>query len=813
MRAPVSWIREFADLPAEVSAREVADRLIGVGLEVETVSELGSAVTGPLVIGRVETVEELTEFKKPIRFCQVDVGDHLQGIICGATNFGPGDTVVVALPGTVLPGGFEITARRTYGRISDGMICSGRELGINDEYDGILVLAAGTPGQDARPALGLDDAVLDIAVTPDRGYCLSIRGIAREAALAFGVAFADPAGLVPDLPVDGPTHSVDPQFGVDRFTTRTIFDVDPSAPTPDYMALRLHQCGMRPVSLAVDITNYVMLELGQPLHAFDADKLAGPIRIRRPEAGEKLATLDHVVRDLDGEDVVLADDTGPVGLAGTMGGLTTEIDAASTQVVLEAAHFDAPKIAAMSRRHRLSSEASRRFERGVDHDLAVVASNRAAVLFVELAGARLGGLLDWDRRPPATTIPLDVDLSGRVVGTPIDEGQVRTILADVGCELDGTGLRPPSWRPDLLGPIDLVEEVARVVGYDTIPSRGPALGTGVGLTSAQRLERRLRRRPAELGLVEVLCYPFVGAAELDALGVPADDPRRVLVTLANPLSDEQPHMRTTVLPGLLATARRNVGRGGEAVRIYEYGQVFRDVAEVSAPVAEAGVRPSEAQIVAMLEGLPRQPEHLGAVLGGDWSGAGWWGGGRPVDWSDAVRISLAVANCVGVRLTIEQAALAPWHPGRCAALSVNGTEIGHAGELHPQVVASFGLPARACALELDLSALTAAARPVPEAPRVWPFPVAKEDLALVVDDEVPAERIAEALRVGGGELLEQVRLFDVYRGQQIPDGKKSLAFSLRLRAPDRTLSEADIEDVRQRVLDAAREVGAALRGA
>jgi phenylalanyl-tRNA synthetase beta chain len=810
MRAPLSWIKEYAALPAEVTGRDLAEKLIGIGLEVETVDEI--SISGPLLVGRVLEIEELTEFKKPIRYCQVDLGDKVNGIICGATNFAVGDLVPVALPGSVLPGGFEISARKTYGHVSDGMICSGRELGINDEYDGILVLTEGEVGQEAGPVLGLDDAVLDIAVTPDRGYCLSIRGIAREAALAYGVDFTDPVSLVPDLPADGPVREVDLQYGADRFTTRVLTDVDPDAPSPAYMVRRLNQCGMRPVSLAVDITNYVMLELGQPLHAFDGGKLAGPIRIRRPQDGEELETLDHVERELDPADVVIADDSGAVALAGVMGGLTTEIDDASTNVVLEAAHFQPALVAATSRRHKLSSEASRRFERGIDSDVALAASNRAAQLFAELAGATIGGLVDVDQRGTVASIGMSMDMPSRIVGVEVPEPEVRSILSGIGCTVDGDAVTPPTWRPDLTAAIDLVEEVARVVGYEKIPSRGPAMGTGVGLSEGDRLRRQLRRRPAELGLTEVLSYPFVGESEWDQLGLPADDPRRVAVRLANPLSDEQPLMRTSLLPGLLAGARRNVGRGAESVHIYEYGQVFRDVEAVNAPVAAAGSRPSDEVLEAMLSGLPRQPEHLAFVLCGDWSQSGWWGAGRPVDWSDAIRLARLVARTVGVDLEVAQDAHEPWHPGRCARLSVGDRLIGHAGELHPDVVSGFGLPARTCAAEIDLTALVDAASPVAPAPRVSTFPVAKEDVALVVDADLAAESVRVALREGGGDLLESVRLFDVYSGPQVPDGKKSLAFALRMRADDRTLTDEDIAAVRDGALAAAGELGATLRG-
>jgi phenylalanyl-tRNA synthetase beta chain len=430
----------------------------------------------------------------------------------------------------------------------------------------------------------------------------------------------------------------------------------------------------------------------------------------------------------------------------------------------------------------------------------------------DLAGARVRGLLDIDRRAPRTPIALAVDLPGRVVGVEIPADRVTSILGEVGCTVADGVVTPPSWRPDLTEPIDLVEEVARVVGYSTIPSRGPAMGPGTGLRGPQRLRREVRRRPAELGCVEVLSYPFVGEAELDVLALPADDPRRISVRLANPLRDEQPLMRTSLLPGLLATARRNVGRGADSGQLYEYGQVFRDVAEVSAPVAPAGVRPSDDVLDEMLSALPRQPEHLAVVLWGDWSQGGWWGAGRPVDWSDPIRLVRAVAAGVGAEVTVSADHHAPWHPGRCAQLSIGDRLLGHAGELHPDVVAAYGLPARACAAEVDLEVLLGAAREVAAAPRVLALPVAKEDVALVVDEAVTAEQLRAALAAGGGDLLESVRLFDVYSGPQVPDGKKSLAFSLRMRAADRTLTDDDITGVREAALAAAAGLGAVLRG-
>ncbi|MDP2014806.1 MAG: phenylalanine--tRNA ligase subunit beta, partial [Actinomycetota bacterium] len=444
MRAPVSWLREFVEIPADQTGRAIAEHLINAGLEVETVDVVGLGVDGPVVVGQVLSVEELTEFKKPIRWCQVDVGSEhgaVRGIICGARNFHAGDHVVVALPGTVLPGGFAIAQRETYGKISDGMICSARELGLGDDHDGIIILEPGTVvGSDAKPILGVGEEILDIAVTPDRGYALSIRGLARELAIAYGVAFADPGLALAQLPapVAGgkPIEcGSDDETSCGLFTLRTIAGFNPKASSPLWMQRRLLDCGMRPVSLAVDVTNYVMLELGQPLHAFDADKLRGSVRAGHVPAGTKLETLDHVERTLAADDLVILDDRGAIGLAGTMGGFATEIDQNTTTIALEAAHFAHGDVARMARRHKLSSEASRRFERGVDRVLAPYASARAAALLLEFGGGSYLGMTAVEAPHRPVVISLSVDEPSLVAGMPIAAGTVITLLQSVGCEV------------------------------------------------------------------------------------------------------------------------------------------------------------------------------------------------------------------------------------------------------------------------------------------------------------------------------------------------------------------------------------------
>lgn len=828
MRAPLSWLREYVDLPAAVTGRELAARLIDAGLEVETVDRAGADITGPLVVGEVLAIEELTGFKKPIRYCQVDVGQangtgEPQNIVCGAVNFAVGDRVVVILPGGVLPGGFQIGARKTYGRLSEGMICSVSELGIGEDHDGILVLPPDAEiGADAVELLGLRDDVLDIAITPDRSYCLSIRGIAREAATAYGVAFTDPAAV--ELPAEAdasgevhPASIADPS-ACDRFVLREVRGFDPAAQTPLWMRIRLHRAGMRPVSLAVDVTNYLMLELGQPLHAFDRAKLTGPIVVRRAEAGESLETLDHVKRALDPEDILITDASGPISMAGTMGGLATEIDGASTDMVVEAAHFDDIGTARMSRRHRLHSEASYRFERGVDRELPLYASYRAARMLAELGGAEIvAGVTHAQAPAEPVAIAMPAGHPDRVAGVAYGRDTVVRRLEQVGCAVEGgetLTVTPPSWRPDLTDPNDLAEEVIRLEGYENIPARAPRPVAGRGLTVEQRTRRRVGRALAGAGYVEVLSFPFASERDWDDLQLPADDPRRTALRLANPLSEDEPLLRTTLLPGLLRALARNLGRGFGDVGLYELGLVFRprEGAPAKAPRLRVDRGPTPEEIASVDAALPDQPLRVAVVLSGEREPSGWWGPGRPGIWADAIETARTVAREVGVELTVRADRHEPWHPGRCAALYAGDTLVGHAGELHPRVIKAYGLPARTCAMELEMRRLGEPR--LPRSPKVSTYPVATQDVALVVGADVPAGEVEGALREGAGDLLESIRLFDLYTGEQVGEGRKSLAYTLRFRAPDRTLTAEEASAARDAaVAVAADRTGATLRGA
>lgn len=846
MRVPATWLRQHLDGGDDLTPEEMADAFVRIGIEVDHFGPLAD-VTGPLVVGRVVEIEELTGQKKPMRFCMVEVAepddDHLhgkstasgdevaagiamrtKGIICGATNFVEGDLVVVALPGAVLPGGFTIISRKSYGRLSDGMICSARELGVGDDHAGILVLPTGLAGagDDAIELLGLHEPVLELGITPDRGYCFSIRGLARELTCAFNLQLRDP--LVSDVPVaDGDLIGVtieDP-VGCRRFVLRRVTGLDATAPTPWFIRRRLMVAGIRSISLAVDVTNYVMLETGQPMHAFDTPSLRGAITVRRAKAGEKLSTLDDVERELDPDDMVVCDESGPISLAGVMGGASTEIRKDSTDILLEAANWDPASIARAVRRHKLPSEASKRFEREVDPELPPAALERAARLLREHGeGTILPGRTDEGVLEPRELILMPIALPDRVAGVPYETGVTARRLQQIGCHVEvvtgddgvpSVKATPPSWRPDLVQQADLVEEVLRLEGYDSIPSVLPKAPAGRGSTLSQRRRRTVSRALAEAGYVEVLPFPFASKSIWDAFGLADDDVRRRTVSLVNPMESERSELATTLLPGLLDSLTRNVSRGMRDVALFHIGQVVQPKAQ-QIPVPEIGAdgRPADAEIASLEASLPQQPVHVGVVLAGNRQRAGWWGSGEPAGWADAVQAAHTVAEAAGVTLRVVAWELMPWHPGRCAQLRIGDWPVGHAGELHPKVVDALGLPKHTCAMELDLDALPLVERR--PAPHVSPYPPVLLDVALVVDTTVPAADVAEALRTGGGALLEDLHLFDVFTGEQIGEGKRSLAYSLRFRAPDRTLTVEEAAGARDAAItSAADRHGATLR--
>jgi len=830
MRVPYSWLREVVAAGApgwDVAPGDLEQTLVRIGHEVEEVITLGP-VDGPLRVGRVAAIEELTGFKKPIRACLVDVGDDQEHeIVCGASNFVVGDLVVVALPGTRLPGGFAITARKTYGRNSDGMICSAAELGLGADHSGILVLPPGTaqPGADGAGVLDLDDVAFHLAITPDRGYCMSVRGLAREIACAYDLNFVDPASnqVVPQLPVDGPAWplTVQAETGVRRFALRPVTGIDPAAVSPWWLQRRLLLCGIRPTSPAVDATNYVMLELGHPMHAHDRNRITGGLGVRFARPGETVVTLDDIERRLDPADVLIVDEVATAAIGGVMGAASTEVRADSTDVLLEAAVWDAAAVSRTQRRLHLPSEAARRYERAVDPAISVAALDRCATLLADIAGGAVSPTLtDWRGDPPhddwsLPRIRIAVDLPDRVAGVAYAPGTTARRLTQIGAVVaendDILMVTPPSWRPDLLQPADLVEEVMRLEGLEVIPSVLPSAPAGRGLTAVQKRRRAIGKALAQSGYVEILPTPFLPAGVFDLWGLPADDPRRTTTQLLNPLEADRPQLATTLLPALLEALGRNVSRGLVDVALFALAQVVQPTEQTrGVGLIPVDRRPTDAEIAMLDASLPRQPQHVAAVLAGLREPRGPWGPGRRVEAADAFEAVRIIARASGVDVNLRAAQYLPWHPGRCAEVLVGQTPVGYAGQLHPGVVERSSLPKGTCAIELNLDAIpTVEALP---APRVSPFPAVFQDVSLVVSADVPARAVEDAVREGAGELLEDIQLFDVFTGPQIGEDRKSLTFALRFRAPDRTLTEDDATAARDAAVRCAAErAGAVLR--
>ena len=838
MRVPLSWLAEYVDVLGDATPESVMAELVKVGLEEE--GSHGFDVTGPVVVGEVlEFVEEPQTNGKTIRWCQVrvapaeqkaaDGGADVRGIVCGASNFEVGDKVVVCLPGAILPGDFKIAARSTYGHISDGMMASARELNLSDDHAGIIRLRQmgldPKVGVDALELLNLNEQAAEVNVTPDRGYCFSIRGIAREYAHATGGEFRDPIGNAhPELGT-GFNLKIDDQapirgrIGSNRFVIRSVKGLNANRPTPPWMIARLKLSGMRSISLIVDITNYVMLELGQPLHAYDADKLQGGITVRRAQAGETIKTLDGQVRKLHAEDLVIADDAGAIGIAGVMGGERTEVSSTTTNVYIEAANFDPISIARSARRHKLPSEASKRFERGVDYNVAEFAAARAVQLLeVQALGAAdsLGADFRAHHEPAAIWLP--ENFASELVGVDYSAEESVSILNQIGCVVatvdGGFEVIAPSWRPDLTHKTDLVEEIARIGGYHRIPSRLPVAPPGRGLTAKQKNRRAVINALAGSGHVEVLTYPFVSAAQNQIF-----TPKPIAtVKLANPLQGDANEMRVSILPGLIDAAKRNLSRGLTDLAIFEEGSVFLPAKKVGAnpelPVGNA--RPSDAELKQLLETIPAQPHHVAGLFTGNRIAQQVGVRSVEANYTDAIHAARVIAKSVGLSLQVRQASAVGYHPGRTAELFVEASgrhiSIGFAGELDPKLAVASDLPRRVGVFDINLDVLFAAAPAVIQAEPLLVMPAATQDLSLVVKIEVPAAELLSVIREGAGELLERVVLVDDYRGQNVEAGHKSLTFALRFRAEDRTLTQVEASEARDRAVALANaKFGATLR--
>lgn len=838
MRVPLSWLAEYVDLPGDATPDSVMAELVKVGLEEE--GSHSFEVSGPVVVGEVlEFVEEPQTNGKTIRWCQIrvaaagqkaaDGGDDVRGIVCGASNFEVGDKVVVCLPGAVLPGDFKIAARSTYGHISDGMMASARELNLSEDHAGIIRLhELGLDpkiGTDALELLQLTEEAAEVNVTPDRGYCFSIRGIAREYSHATGAEFRDPIGNAHPESTSGFNLKIEDQSpvrgrqGCHRFVLRSVKNVDTKRPTPPWMVARLKLAGMRSISLIVDITNYVMLELGQPLHAYDADKLQGGITVRRAHAGETIKTLDGQERKLHSEDLVIADEAGAIGIAGVMGGERTEVSDTTVNVMIEAANFDPISIARSARRHKLPSEASKRYERGVDNNVAEYAAARVVQLLeVQALGTSEPFGADFREHYEATPIWLPVNFATELVGVEYSAQETVSILNQIGCVVatvdGGYEVIAPSWRPDLTHKTDLVEEIARIGGYERIPSRLPVAPPGRGLNTKQKNRRAVVNALAGSGHVEVLTYPFVSDRQNQMFAATTI----ATVKLANPLQGDADEMRVSILPGLIDAAKRNLSRGLTDLAIFEEGSVFLPAASVgaNADLPVGNQRPSEAQLAILNGTVPAQPHHVAGLFTGNRISQQVATRSVEAGYADAIHAARVLAKAVGVVIELRQATPAGFHPGRTAEIiaNLNGQQIviGVAGELDPTLTASQDLPRRVGAFEINLELLFSTAPAVIQAGLVLTMPAATQDLSLVVESHVPAASLLSAIREGAAELLERVVLVDDYRGSNVAEGYKSLTFALRFRAADRTLTQVEASEARDKAVELAHQrFGATIR--
>ena len=828
MRTPLSWLRDFTPIPTDAPVDELVAALNQLGLEVEGVEVQGQGVEG-VVAARVLGVAPHPNADR-LTLVEVDTGAGASArVVCGATNVAAGDVVPYAAPGAAIPG-LLLERRRIRGEESAGMLCSARELGLGDDHEGILHLDGNAaPGADVRAVLGLDDVVFDISVTPNRPDAMCVVGVARELAahLHLPLDLGAPAGVAapPDAGTASPAGAAPPDAGADDGLAGVTVAIEAPArcpryvarvaaveigPSPAWLARRLRLAGMRPISNVVDVTNYILLERNQPLHAFDLDRLAGRgIVVRTAAAGERMTTLDGVERELHPDDLLICDaERAPQAIGGIMGGGSSEVSDATRSILLESAYFTPMGIARSSKRLKLRSEASARFERGTDPDAVAEHAGRAMALLAEVASGQVApGVVDEYPAPvvrPRVTVR--TNKVNRVLGTALADREVLDALAPLGIAVEGSGdditAVPPSFRPDLTREIDMIEEVARRVGFASIARTVPRPRAQVGgLTARQRARRLVADALVGAGCSEAVTVPLVAPAELVAAGAPVDQ----MVEATNPLRVEESALRTRILPGLLRAVARNRARGLTDVTLFETGRVFLARSDDAAGGVGAGGVGGGV--------LPEEPWHCAVVLAGGWRRAPVEPD-RPVDAHDAVDVLAALTDALELAgLVLAPGDRSGFAPGAASAVVVDGEDVGSVGEVAPAALAAFELDSPVVAFEVDLDRLLDGARRDRGFRAPSSFPPSRIDLAFVVRDEVPAGAVAARLREAAGELAEAVWCFDVFRSDALGERAKSVAFGLRFRAPDRTLTDAEVGEVRARCIDAVVGVfGAELRG-
>ena len=795
MKLTLNWLRDFVEIAEKPQA--VADAFNSLGFAVEQMIPLVPNFRD-VTIGKVAKVVAHPDADR-LRICQVDVSSEVLQIVCGAWNFEVGSLVPVAVPGAVIGGDLEIGRRRIRGATSNGMICSESELGIGEYSDGIMVLNDDYPaaedllGANFSSLLEYPDTFFDLEVNPNRPDAMSVRGLARELSAYFAIPLRElDISLEKTSSEMGLCVKIEDPQGCPRFVGREVRDLK-IKPSPHWIRFRLENAGIRPINNVVDASNYVMLEMGHPTHAFDADRVGAALTIRRAKEEEQILLLDGSKRDLTASDIVVADGDKSIAIAGVMGGTDTEVTANTTRVLLEAAYWHPPSILLTSKRLGLRSEASARFERGVDPNFCNLAADRVAQLLVEHAGGSVGSSIDvYPSRISPREVALPLSEVSRILGVQVSGVEISHFLESLGFAISGEDpllIQVPTRRPDVTRSVDLIEEIGRLYGFENIPER-IATGPGGGLETSGKRRRKLRYLLAGAGLHETLNFSFIGSADLDALDLPSSDSRRDGVRIINPLREEEGVMRTTLLPGLLKAVAINQARQLGSVGLFEIGTVF---------ISGSGE-------------LPEQPEYLAFALAGDRDGD-FSRNSREVDVRDATGLWELIAD--DMRLpNVEQREVTrrPFHPGRAAELEVNKDVIGVVGEIHPSVARRFGITGRVVAGELNLAPLTA--------PRdTWtftapsPYPPAVFDLAFELDTSSPVSALLTAARVAAGEILESVNVFDVFIGPPLNRDMKSVAIRVTLRSPERTLTEQEAADVRRSIAAAVEtRTGGALRG-
>lgn len=803
MLVSLRWLSEYVDIP--FAPEVLAERLTMTGIKVEGVHRPQARPEG-VVAGRIREVTPHPE-GEGLKVCSVDLGGRVVQSVTGAPNAAAGMLVAVALPGARLPAlEGEVREVDLRGVRSECVLCSERELGVSDDHSGLMRLPDDLAlGEEIAGALGFDDPVFEFEIYANRPDCLSVVGLAREVAAVTGGEVRLPPSEAPETGEEARAFTsvaVEAPDLCSRYIARVIRNVR-IGPSPSWMQVRLRKAGMRPINNVVDITNYVMLELGQPLHAFDYDRLRERrILVRRATEGESLETLDGEVRRLSSEELLICDGEGPVALAGIMGGADSEVTESTRTVLLEAATFAAVAVRRSSRRLGLQTEASHRFEKGLDPRLAEWAIDRAARLMAELAGGEVArGRVDVRTEiPPERELDVRPERVNGLLGTSLSPAEMKRILKGLGFQVDlGKGaatirVRVPWFRRDVEGEADVAEEIARIHGYDQIE---PTLPTGASVQGKlswplPALER-IRSRLVALGMSESLTYSFISPKGYDRLGLPEEHPWRRSIPLLNPLSEAQSVMRTTFLPSLLEAAALNQRRQESDVRLFEIGKVYwTDVLPLTS--------------------LPREVRTLGMALAGRVPGV-WGEPPRPVDFYVAKGAVEEVLRVLGVKGSFERASEPFLHPGRSAAVLVDREQVGWVGEVHPTVAANYGLRGRVYAVELNLDALIPGALPAPAFEPLPKHPAVERDLALLVPLNVTAEAVLSLIQREGEPLLQRVALFDVYEGKQVPEGYRSIAFTLTYRGEDRTLTDDEVASVQERIEKAlGEELGVEVRG-